>query len=69
MAGSTETQVDAEPRKPESLPTIPVSDFQAKILSGIVTFVFTVYFTTLLLVFVAIPFLKLVARLLGSPRF
>jgi len=69
MAGSTETEIDAEPRKPESLPGIPVTNFQARILSGMVTLIFTVYFTTLLLVFVAMPFLKLVAWLLGSPRF
>jgi len=65
----TEIEVDMKPNKTESLPFIPVSDFQARFLSGAVTFIFTVYFTTLLLVFVAMPCLKLLARLLGSPRF
>ena len=69
MAESTETEVEAEPKKAESLPSIPVSDFQARILSGAVTFIFTVYLTTLFLVFVAMPCLKLLARLLGLPRF
>lgn len=67
MAESTETEI--EPKKSESLPFIPVSDSQARFLSAGVTFIFTVYLTTLLLVFVAMPCLKLFARLLGSPRF
>lgn len=64
----TGTKTMAE-QKPSSLPFIHVSDFQAKILSGMVTFIFTVYFTTLLLVFVAFPLLRLFAKLIGSPRF
>ncbi|MBI3616137.1 MAG: hypothetical protein HY211_06440 [Candidatus Omnitrophica bacterium] len=66
MAGSngTETEVDAKPHKMESLPFIPVSDLQAKFLSGAVTFIFTAYLTVGLL-----ALLKWLTRILGSPRF
>lgn len=67
MAGSTE--IETEPKKSESLPFIPVSDSQARFLRAGVTFIFTVYLTTLLLVFVAFPLLRLFAKLIGSPRF
>lgn len=70
MAGSNGTEVEeVAPQKLKSLPFISVSDRQARFLSGMVTLIFTVYFTTLLLVFVAFPLLRLFAKLIGSPRF
>ncbi|MBI3616510.1 MAG: hypothetical protein HY211_08375 [Candidatus Omnitrophica bacterium] len=66
MAGSNgiKTEVDMKNSKTESLPFIAVSNFQARFLSGVVTFIFTAYLTVGLLVL-----LKWLARILSSPRF
>ena len=45
MAGSNGTGTDVEFRESKSLPFISVSDCEARILSGIVTFIFTAYLT------------------------
>ena len=51
MAGSngTGTEVDVKPRKDGTLPFISVSDTEARVLSWIVTFIFTAYLTVGLL--------------------
>jgi hypothetical protein len=47
----------------------PISDFKRMILGGAFTLICTVYFSALLLVFIALPALRLIAKFLGSPRF